>query len=450
MMEYDAINRYGLDHLNIDMNKSYEVYDKAYQHHTIHIYFNKDVWLKCDLCNSKDYVNVGTRKTNVKYASALEDNITLVMHRRVYKCSNCNHYFTERNPFAFNKGRTSLQKEIKILQDLKSETATFTSVAKRYNVSITYVMNLFDKKIDIPRQKFTQVISFDEFYSRKLSRYSYCFVIFSPQLKRILDIIDSRRLDDLNDYFRRIPIEEKNNVKYVSIDLYDTYQIIAKKFFPNAKISADSFHVIKNLNMFFNKIRIKVMNKLSFLKKEKSNYYWLFKKHWRLLLKERTDLNYEPSKTGKMGSHLTPRQTIDYMLSLSQELRLAYELKEEYRTFNSQATILNAAEWLDELIVKFQTSHIDEYIPFWKLLKHWREEIINSFNTINGYRISNGPIERLNRTIKTIIRLSYGSTNFPRMRNRIMYVTNANAGILYERKKVTNAKIGKPRGKYSK
>ena len=84
------------------------------------------------------------------------------------------------------------------------------------------------------------------------------------------------------------------------------------------------------------------------------------------------------------------------------------------------------------------------------MLKHWREEIINSFNTINGYRISNGPIERLNRTIKTIIRLSYGSTNFPRVRNRIMYVTNAYAGILYERKKVTNAKIGKLRGKYTK
>lgn len=67
--------------------------------------------------------------------------------------------------------------------------------------------------------------------------------------------------------------------------------------------------------------------------------------------------------------YLYKEQIIKYMLELSPELELAYELKEEYRNFNSVATIDNAREWLYELITKFRESKIKDYIPFWKLLK---------------------------------------------------------------------------------
>lgn len=45
-------------------------------------------------------------------------------------------------------------------------------------------------------------------------------------------------------------------------------------------------------------------------------------------------------------------------------------------------------------------------------------------------------MERANRDIKTILRLSFGSSNFPRMRNRIMWVMNDDSAILYTRKTV--------------
>ena len=450
MIEYSSIVRYGLDHLNIDQNKSYETYDKTTNYHIIHLYFIKDEILSCSKCNSNDLTNVGTKKSTIKYASALEDNITLILHRRIYKCNTCGYHNLERNPFTISKIQTSIQKEIKILKELKSETATFTSIGKKYNVSPTFVMNLFDKKIDISRQKLTPVISFDEFYSKKISKTSYCFVIYSPQLKKILDVLPSRRKDNLRYSFNKIPEIERKSVKYVSIDLYDNYRELSKVYFPNAKICADSFHVIKNLNHFFNKIRIRIMNSLSFLKKEKSNMYWLFKKYWKFLLKGKDKLTYNTIKVSKSGTYLSPRGIVDYMLSLSPDLKLAYELKEEYLVFNSIATLENAGEWLNELILKFQNSKIPEFTEFWKLLKNWHMEIINSFNKLNGYRISNGPIERANRTIKTILRTSFGSRNFPRMRNRIMYVINEDAAILGDRKTNTNSAPGKPRGKYKK
>lgn len=80
------------------------------------------------------------------------------------------------------------------------------------------------------------------------------------------------------DSFSRIPIEEKNKVECVSMDLCDSYRDAIKKCLPKAKISADPFHVVKNLVMCFQKMRINVMNRYKHLKRKASNYYWLFKK----------------------------------------------------------------------------------------------------------------------------------------------------------------------------
>ena len=117
---------------------------------------------------------------------------------------------------------------------------------------------------------------------------------------------------------------------------------------------------------------------------------------------------------------------------------LAIKLKDvflnEYRNFNSHATIDNAAEWLDELMIKFHNSSLEEYYKAYKLLKNWRQEIINSFNRVNGHIISNGGMERANRDIKDIIRASFGFSNFERFRNRVMYCKNEDASILAYRK----------------
>ena len=53
------------------------------------------------------------------------------------------------NHFTESKKRITLQKDIKILRTLKIININYSSVAKSFNVSPTYVTNLFDRKIDI-------------------------------------------------------------------------------------------------------------------------------------------------------------------------------------------------------------------------------------------------------------------------------------------------------------
>ena len=61
----------------------------------------------------------------------------------------------------------------------------------------------------------------------------------------------------------------------------------------------------------------------------------------------------------------------------------------------------------------------------------------------NNHRISNGPMERVNADIKTMVRLSFGSNNFLRMRNRIMFAINEDAPMLRNRRKDNYKSKGK-------
>lgn len=69
------------------------------------------------------------------------------------------------------------------------------------------------------------------------------------------------------------------------------------------------------------------MKHYSYLKYEKHNFYWLYKKYWKLLLIDRTKLSYSKFKVSKSGTYLTEHEIIEYMLSLDDTLRLAMKLK---------------------------------------------------------------------------------------------------------------------------
>lgn len=450
MMEYITLKRLGLDHYNIDISKSYELFNPDTNNHTIVLYLNKEDMVYCPYCNSIETKSRGSRSISFNYSIDNERNINIKLYRHVYKCNFCNHYHTQKNPFIIEGKSNSIQSDLLILEALKDKTKTYSAIAKEFKVSPTYVMYLFDKKVDIKPQPLPAVLAIDEVYSKRLTKTKYCCVLYSPHQRKIIDILDCRWKNHIIDYFSRIPISEKNKVYFVSIDMYKPYKEAIRLCLPCAVICVDSFHVIKQLNYWFQKIRIRIMHNYEKYKKERSNYYWLLKKYPKFLLADKSNLPNGYIKVSKNGMRMTKHQIIDFCLSVDLELKLAYDLKEAYREFNLTADIENAEEKLLELIESFKLSNIKEYKPFVNLLNNWFQEIVNSFNRYKGKRISNGSMERVNRDIKTLYNISFGSTNFTRIRNRIMYTLNDNSPILGVSKKETNKVKGKPRKKYKK
>ena len=95
---------------------------------------------------------------------------------------------------------------------------------------------------------------------------------------------------------------------------------------------------------------------------------------------------------------------------------------------------MDARPELDDLIGRYLQSGHPIFIDFANLLIRHHDYIINSFvmvekqgpGKIYNSRLSNGPIESLNRKVKDLKRLGRGYRNFEHFRNRFLYATRNN------------------------
>ena len=318
------------------------------------------------------------------------------------------------------------------MKDLKHPEDTYTSVAERYHVSKATVLRLFDKHVDIMRKPLPMVLSMDEHYFPESDMDSlYCCLLMNFITGEVIDVLPTRRKHYLIDYFSSIRGDiqnytlkrsELNNVKYISMDLYDNFRDVAQICFPDVIVCADSFHVTKHLTDDFNKIRLRCARNT-----ENHTYEYLLRK-FNFVFNHTTDLDNEPKYNKALGRYVNLRDIRDLLFAQFPELEIAYNLKELYLKFNQSGEYYKASGSLEEsydiLKNRFGDSGIPEYNEFYGLLVNWKQEILNSFTTINGRRINNSYIESKNRILKKLIINANGFRNFKRTRNRILYCLN--------------------------
>ena len=119
------------------------------------------------------------------------------------------------------------------MKDLKHPEDTYTSVAERYHVSKATFLRLFNKHVDITRKPLSMVLSMDEHYFPESDIDSlYCCLLMNFITGELIDVLPTRRKHYLIDYFSSIRGDiqnytlkrsELNNVKYISMDLYDNF-----------------------------------------------------------------------------------------------------------------------------------------------------------------------------------------------------------------------------------
>ena len=124
-----------------------------------------------------------------------------------------------------------------------------------------------------------------------------------------------------------------------------------------------------------------------------------------------------------------------FLLRLDYILKEFRDLKELYLQFNARngGNPSQAQIELEELIEAYRKSRHEIFREFASLLEKYKSSIINSFIMVekigNGRiydsRLSNGPIESINRKIKDLKRLGRGFRNFEHFRNRFLYATRS-------------------------
>lgn len=110
------------------------------------------------------------------------------------------------------------------------------------------------------------------------------------------------------------------------------------------------------------------------------------------------------------------KQALEVMLTQSNDLAIAYHLKELFYDFMDSPDRNVAYKRLRKFIIATQSSELKEFNATLTMLANWSKYILNAFDC----PYSNGFTEGTNNKIKVIKRNAYGFRNFENFRNRIL------------------------------
>lgn len=405
----------------------------------------------CPSCGFKMHSR-GIKKRIVKHP-ILQDNyeLVLILKQRRWRCTNpeCRYDISDTFKFVNKRRRTTNATDMLIVYAYRDLMETSTSIAARFHVSDTYVHEVFDRYVKMDRLPLTDAICIDEVFLDMDEHCKYALVIQDFHTGDPIDLLRSRRVYVTEPYFVSLPTAEKNSVKYLISDMYNQYISYVDKYFPYAVSVIDSFHVIQwiirmidnYIRQLLKKYRQRDRELAEALSREEqrplslplSDEVYLLQKYRWLILSNHSNITYHSDP--RMDSHFRClMNTYDYedaLFRLDPKLRDFRDLKEKYIQFNNRnaGKPFEARKELDELIPIYQTSEYEIFRNFGDLLEKYQDYIINSFIMVekHGYgkvyesRLSNGPIEAINRKVKDLKRLGRGFRNFEHFRNRFLY-----------------------------
>lgn len=226
----------------------------------------------------------------------------------------------------------------------------------------------------------------DEIAMRK-GHQDFVTVVGDIEQGKLLEVIDSHRSEEIIEVLQQQPLEVRAQVQEVSIDMWGGFPKVIAQVFPKAVLVDDRFHVMKLVNSELKKLRKTVGMTL-----RGSRY---------LLLKNQPDLTEEQ------------RLKLERVLNHSCCLRIAYELKEEFRQIYQTARTPESGKhrfqtWLHHAQALYQESC--------QSIRDHLDGICNYFISHS----SSGTIEGINNRIKLIKRQGYGFTNFDNFRARLL------------------------------
>lgn len=377
--------------------------------------------VKCPIClKYTSSIHDKLKPMKIKYLKMAEQITIIKLIKRRFICHDCKKKITEELNINKYKSNISNKLEMKVRKDLLNYNLSITYIAKENNISDVEVRNiLLDAMADYPDNVRTlpEVISIDEFAAHT-SYGKYALIINDPIKKRTLDILPNRRKNYLISYFTKI--ENRGNVKYVIGDMYETYLIVTKIMFRNAKYVVDRFHYIRYIMDALDDIRIRIQKEYGYNSKE----YRILKnkKNISLLRNRGIEIDwYVYVKRYEKGKviYRMPKMILKEMLEINEELDKGYDLKELFldiiNNSNYETVKTDILVWIDLC----KNSGISEMIEASKTIENWLEYIVNSFI---DKRYSNAYTEGLNNKIKVIKRNAFGYKNFDFFRLRLLYI----------------------------
>lgn len=385
--------------------------------------------------------------------------LQLLLKQRRWRCTNpeCLYEMNESFRFVNKYRRNTNATDLLIIEAFRDLNITAAAVARKFSLSDTQVLDVFDRYVKLDRLPLTDAISVDEVHVDMDRNCKYALIIQDFYTGEPIDMLRSRRSEITEPYFAAIPKEERLKVKYLISDMYNQYIQYVNRYFPNAVPVVDSFHVIQwlirqlenfireLLKRFKERDRVRQAQLSMDLHREVklplSDEVYLLQNYRWVLLKNQKSITYYQNPV--FDHHFRYfMNTYDYerkFFDINPHLKEMREFKEMYINFNDRhaGDPEGASKQLDWLISFYLNCGNGIFAEFARLLQKYHDPIINSFVMVSktgpgglyDARLSNGPIESINRKVKDLKRMGRGFRNFEHMRNRFLFATRNNPVI---------------------
>ncbi len=349
----------------------------------------------CPKCAVKSYSVHDRRWIKVQDAPIRGSGVYLEILKRRFRCPKCKKVFTE--PIAgIQKGFKTTHRYRRSLKWACENFIDLRRVQKAYGCSAGLVYKVFyeqlEKKLrERKNNPWPQTIGIDEHSFRRGFRtreFATIFVDYSK--KKIFEVGQGKTAAGLMQDFHHVPGREL--VRNVVLDMSDPFKKFAKELFPQAKLIADHFHVIRLLNPVINKARTEITGD------KRSNPVR------KLLLMNGKRLEYFECRALHEWLDHHPR------------LRELYYFKEKlhalYRCRGYKWAKRTFAKLMDAMAISTQP----EIKTLRRTLMRWKDEILNYFVT----GITNGRTEGFNNLAKLLQKRAFGFRSFKNYRLRLL------------------------------
>lgn len=350
----------------------------------------------CPYCKSKNIWVHDHRIQKIKDTQMHGKKCIINLRKTRYNCKCCGKRINSKTDLVAKKMTMTKRLIASIAREFR-ELYSIKSISRRYSVSTSTVTRVLSY-LSVERKSLPKVLLIDEFKGDSGS-YKYQCSLLDGITHEIIDIVKSRQENILFEYFKNIPKKERDKVKIFVSDMSKTFKNVKNAYFKNALHIADKYHFVRQVSWGLENVRKRIQKDIpaklrTYLKRSKS-----------ILTKPMSKLNDDQKREAAL------------MLEISEELRLAYGLKESFYQEvlvqkNKEQALCKINAWL-EICKK---SKLKEFRGCITAFTNWSDEITNSFD----YRYSNGALEGKHTKIKTLKRNSFGMRNFERFRKRIM------------------------------
>lgn len=324
---------------------------------------------------------------------------TCVLHleARKFLCLDCQRYFNQRFPGIMPRRRSTEPFRRQVFW-LHMDGICRKKLAEAQRIGTATVERWFIDFLRLEAAKLSseecpRMLGIDDhFFTRKMG---FATTFCDLKHHKVYDVVLGRSEVALDGYFRRL--KGKDKVRVVCIDLSSSYRSLVRKHFPNARIVADRFHVVRLINQYF----MYAWRELDATGSKNRGLISLIRRHPE---------NLKPEQQLKLQAYLASHPEIEAIYAFKQKIMTLLRLKTQ-KARVCKKLIPQLLDYIHQL----KTCGLPTLQQLGRTLGSWSGEIAAMWR----FSKNNGITEGFHNKMEMISRRAYGFRNFDNYRQQV-------------------------------